>query len=258
MNIEKVGKYISELRKKEGLTQEELAEKIGVNSKTISKWETGINIPDTVCLFELSKVFNVSVQDILNGERIKDSSTDDSKTFINGINFYYNSFKRKYILILCGIVLFICVIFSLFYTISNYNKIQLYDIKSENEEYSLEGYLVINHDESIFILNNISNESEMIGTDLEQVIKEYSICIKNDKSNETIYSIEETLENYSRISEVLNNIKISFSIDNSETLNENKNSFYLLIQYTNKNDERIESIVNIQLEKHFSNNKLIY
>ena len=60
MDSKKVGKYISKLRKEKGLTQEKLAEKIGVSSKTISKWETGINIPDTNLLFELSKEYNVN------------------------------------------------------------------------------------------------------------------------------------------------------------------------------------------------------
>ena len=94
MDSEKVGKYISRLRKQEGLTQEELAEKIGVNSKTISKWETGINVPDTVLLFELSRVFKVNVQDILNGEKI-DTSDKSDFAIINGITFYNKVFKKR-------------------------------------------------------------------------------------------------------------------------------------------------------------------
>lgn len=47
MNSDKIGKYLIELRKSKNLTQKQLAERIGVSSNTISKWENGINIPDT-------------------------------------------------------------------------------------------------------------------------------------------------------------------------------------------------------------------
>ena len=69
MNQEKMGLFISELRKEYKLTQKELADKLGILDTSISKWERGINAPDISYLTELSKIFHVTVQELLNGER---------------------------------------------------------------------------------------------------------------------------------------------------------------------------------------------
>ena len=66
-----IGKKIMELRKKNGLSQEELAEKVGVARQTISKWELGETSPDLKQAKELSKIFNISL-DELTGNDIKD------------------------------------------------------------------------------------------------------------------------------------------------------------------------------------------
>lgn len=69
MNQEKMGLFISKLRKEYKLTQKELADKLGILDTSISKWERGINAPDISYLTELSKIFHVTVQELLNGER---------------------------------------------------------------------------------------------------------------------------------------------------------------------------------------------
>ena len=69
MNQEKMGLFISELRKEYKLTQKELADKLGILDTSVSKWERGINAPDISYLTELSKIFHVTVQELLNGER---------------------------------------------------------------------------------------------------------------------------------------------------------------------------------------------
>lgn len=66
-----IGKKIMELRKKNGLSQEELAEKVGVARQTISKWELGETSPDLKQSKELSKIFNVSLDELVNND-IKD------------------------------------------------------------------------------------------------------------------------------------------------------------------------------------------
>lgn len=63
MNIQKIGNYIKELRCKNNLTQEELANKIYVTNKDVSRWESGKNLPGIDTLYLLSKGFNVSVND---------------------------------------------------------------------------------------------------------------------------------------------------------------------------------------------------
>lgn len=68
MDAIKVGNFIKELRKKQNLTQKDLAKKYGVTYQAVSKWENGLNIPDISLLREMSNDFNVSLEDILDGE----------------------------------------------------------------------------------------------------------------------------------------------------------------------------------------------
>jgi len=68
MNQEKIGKFIQERRKAKKLTQEDLAEKLGVNNRSVSRWENGKCMPDLSILKDLSKELNVSINDLLNGE----------------------------------------------------------------------------------------------------------------------------------------------------------------------------------------------
>lgn len=70
MNPEKVGKFIKKIRKKNNLTQAELASKYGITYQAVSKWENGINLPDITLIGQMSKDFNISVEDILDGELI--------------------------------------------------------------------------------------------------------------------------------------------------------------------------------------------
>lgn len=70
MDIEKVGAYLSELRRQHGFTQEELWEKLGVTNKTISRWETGKYLPPVDALEGLSTLYGITINEILSGSRL--------------------------------------------------------------------------------------------------------------------------------------------------------------------------------------------
>ena len=72
MDQVKVGKFIAELRKEQGLTQEALGQKLGVTNKTVSRWETGAYMPDIELLVPLGEILGVSVNELLAGERLSD------------------------------------------------------------------------------------------------------------------------------------------------------------------------------------------
>ena len=76
MNIAKIGKLISERRKAIGLTQMQLANKLHISDKAVSKWETGKSMPDVSIMLELCKTLGISVQELLLGEVV----TMDDKT----------------------------------------------------------------------------------------------------------------------------------------------------------------------------------
>ena len=69
MTSKECGNFISELRKEKKLTQKELAEKIIVSDKAVSRWETGKGYPDVTSLVSLSEYFDVSVNELLAGKR---------------------------------------------------------------------------------------------------------------------------------------------------------------------------------------------
>ena len=73
MNQERIGKFIFDCRKKKGLTQEELAEKLGVTSKSISRWENGNTMPDYSLLKDLCSELDINVNELLSGEKIRES-----------------------------------------------------------------------------------------------------------------------------------------------------------------------------------------
>ena len=70
MNQIKIGRFIAECRKKANFTQMQLAEKLGITDKAISKWERGIAMPDTSVMLDLCHILEISVNDLLNGEKI--------------------------------------------------------------------------------------------------------------------------------------------------------------------------------------------
>ena len=68
MNLLKIGQFIAEQRKKNGLTQMQLAEKLNITDRAVSKWETGKSLPDSSIMLELCQILNISVNDLLSGE----------------------------------------------------------------------------------------------------------------------------------------------------------------------------------------------
>lgn len=67
MDAKKTGKYISDNRKKQGLSQKELAKKLNITDKAISKWERGLSLPDISMLIPLSEILEITLYDLLTG-----------------------------------------------------------------------------------------------------------------------------------------------------------------------------------------------
>ena len=106
MNQEKIGKFIAECRKKQNYTQEELAEKLGVTNKAISKWENGRSLPDVSLFTPVCGLLKISLNELFAGEYIpKESLTEKSDE--NLLYILENEKKQLYQKIisylLCGI-----------------------------------------------------------------------------------------------------------------------------------------------------------
>ena len=70
MDLVKIGKFIASLRKDKNLTQEELAEKLYVTDRAVSKWERGLSLPDAGNMLDLCNILGITVNELLNGEKI--------------------------------------------------------------------------------------------------------------------------------------------------------------------------------------------
>lgn len=81
MNQPKIGSFLRALRNEKGLTQEQLAEVLGVSNRSISRWENGANLPDLDLLIQIAKYYDVGIEEILNGERtveVMDKKTEET------------------------------------------------------------------------------------------------------------------------------------------------------------------------------------
>ena len=88
-------KELKELRKEKGITQEELAEKLGVSGRTISRWETGFNMPDISLLVEIAEFFDVSIPEIIKGERKSEIMNEDVKEVAETMSDYAKAEKER-------------------------------------------------------------------------------------------------------------------------------------------------------------------
>ena len=93
MDTIKIGNFLRELRKEKNLTQEQLADVFNVSARTVSRWETGSNMPDISILVEIADYYDLDVREILNGERSNKIQADSSA--IKNIAEYADKEKEK-------------------------------------------------------------------------------------------------------------------------------------------------------------------
>ncbi len=112
MNQEKIGKFIAECRKEKNLTQVQLAEKLNMSYKSISKWETGRGMPDSSIMLELCNYLGISVNELLSGEHLKEQEYQE-KANENIISIARESDKNRKIknrIIVVIVAIFLCLL----------------------------------------------------------------------------------------------------------------------------------------------------
>ncbi len=95
MNQVKIGEFLRELRKGKGLTQEQLAEQFNISRRSVSRWETGSNLPDLDILIEMADYYGVELKEILNGERKSEKMNEELKETVLKVAEFSNEDKRK-------------------------------------------------------------------------------------------------------------------------------------------------------------------
>lgn len=235
----KVGKFIALLRKEKNITQDELAEKVFVARNTISKWERGVYIPTPDMLLTLSNMFDVTINEILAGERL----TEKNKKEIDSIplEIIKEKEKIKKVAYVIGIVLLISIIsFLTYYFINNYNSISVYTISGENDNvYIQDGIMTLSREKAYIRTGNIFSEDEK---QIES-IKLYYLKNGKEKQLYNSYGTDETLVN------IFGNDEL-FSYNDIKYI---KSDLYLEINIGDKKEK-----IKLDVVKDFSNKTLFY
>ena len=219
MNQEKVGQLIKKLRQDNKLTQAELAEKLGVTYQAVSKWENGKNVPDIATLKEISKLFNIDIDDIINGEK-KEKIKNNNKYLITGI----------------GIIalLFIFILILSIHIINNNHedKIEINDISATCEKFNVTGSLVHSNDKSYIRISNIEfcADDDVVYKEIEctlyekngNIINKITSCNKgyNVKLKDHLSMVKLSRDDYTSICSIKNKelyIEINATLDNGKT-----------------------------------------
>jgi len=117
MDLIKIGKFIANLRKEKGITQEELAEKLYVTDRAVSKWERGLSLPDASKMIDLCNILGINVNELLNGERInmKDYNKKNDELLVELAR--QEELKNKKILFNMYVLMIVTVIFYIAFTL---------------------------------------------------------------------------------------------------------------------------------------------
>lgn len=189
MNQEKIGKYIAESRMKKNLTQAELANKIGVTNKAISRWENGHGLPDLSLIKPLCDTLDITVNDFLNGENIP--KEQEKETYEKNIIKIINQSKVKEkkvtnrLIIISFITILVIIGTIIFYTLT---------IIENEKNYKLTNNLIAMQYIYREKLNNINNNLNSTSTyivDHYWQINEFETG--DDIYNETLTNIIEDL-----------------------------------------------------------------
>lgn len=95
MDQAKIGQFLKQLRKEKGITQEEFAEKIGVSGRTVSRWETGSNMPDISLLVDIADFYDVDVREIIEGEKKSEMMNEEIRDTAEKMAVYAGAEKSR-------------------------------------------------------------------------------------------------------------------------------------------------------------------
>ena len=109
----KIGAFLRDLRKEKGLTQEELAEKFGVSSRSVSRWENGNTMPELGILVELAEFYEVDIKEVIDGERKSETMEKETRETLKKVADYAEVEKKLVVKRRCIVTFVGTLIFAL-------------------------------------------------------------------------------------------------------------------------------------------------
>ncbi len=243
MDSNKIGKFIYTLRKEKNLSQYQLAEMIPISRQAVSKWERGVTIPDSSTLLRLSEIFDVTINELLNGKRLQENSIENLESTTLEIIDQHNIKKKKdkRIIVILGTIIFILIFsFLLYYFITSYSSIKVYKVGGTNEEIDLyDGLFIVTKEKAYLKLGKIKNRTD-------EIIK-INVILKKKNKEILVYQdldIDEIIIIYNGYNECVSSENIKYFLNNS----------FLEIVKKNMETERIKLI----FKRDFVNNNFLY
>ena len=248
MNENNLGKIISNFRTQRGMTQKELADKLNVSDKAVSRWECGISYPNMDMLLSLSKLFKIPLSELIiarvsTDEKEKDIVQDIVNEYSNMNHKYARRIKLFFITFISIILLFtITIIFT-----NSYNRFKVYRVFVEGEKISLSnGYYIETKIKDTLSLNNLFikgldiKNSDTVSVDL--------YFLENKKEN--------ILQTYSSLEYIeFVNHQSYIEIDD---LSNYMDKLYLRISKFDENGKINEYVCKLNFALDFSNNKIYH
>lgn len=242
MNQEKIGKFLKKLREENNWNQGELADKMFVDRSLVCKWEKGLTIISSANLISLSKLYNVSVDEILAGER----KTKKNKQLIENVSLnIYDDLnakvkkQRSKIWILVAVVFISLFLLLLSFFVNFYSSVKVYRLSYVTDSFSaLSGYFFENKERVYFYLDNDfgNNEEEIKGITLYYNIDNKRKDIYNVTHPSLIHFVDYNgygeFVDFNRMEDFINNLYIEFELADGKK-ESSKIDFNL--EYINKN-----------------------
>ena len=244
MNMQKIGKFILQLRQEKNLSQSDLANLIPVTRQAVSRWEKGQSIPDSSTLLIISKIFDVSINELLNGERFKKEEPKKLEKIALDMIDKNNSQSKKFKRVLLFMVLIILLLsfsFLAYYFINSYNSITVYKIEVENKKSTMQnGIFISTKQKTYFRLGKL-----IYNNNIE--VKNVRLYYKNGNKEKTIFEDSDAdilITDYYGYNEF-------FPYEN---INSIVKKLYLEINYNNNKVE----ILKLKVKKDFANDIFFY
>lgn len=237
MSGEKIGKFIKELRIKNSLSQADLANKLSVTKQAISKWENGRGIPDIEMLKELSKIFNVDIDEIIDGE-LKEKEVKKK--------------NNKKIIILSSLIIIVIISITIF-LFTNKPSFNFSTLASDNDLFSIKGVVAYDNNKKSIYISDLDYNSD--NEESEYVVAECILYEKDGMSDKQISkcgNINEISKYDSSkaktLSELLTNIE--FNIDNygCDCGSKTCNNLYLKVNALNVDNKVVTYDIPIKLD----------
>lgn len=244
MNMQKIGKFILQLRQEKNLSQSDLANLIPVTRQAVSRWEKGQSIPDSSTLLIISKIFDVSINELLNGERFKKEEPKKLEKIALDMIDKNNSQSKKFKRVLLFMVLIILLLsfsFLAYYFINSYNSITVYKIEGENKNFTMQnGIFISTKQKTYFRLGKL-----IYNNNIE--VKNVRLYYKNGNKEKTIFEDSDAdilITDYYGYNEFFP----------YEDINSIVKKLYLEINYNNNKVE----ILKLKVKKDFANDIFFY